>query len=124
LSLDVYGVIVWNNEYDSMSTGQKVACLGPYVDVVYPMVYPSHFGPGFGGFANPGDEPYYFVAESLKLFNKYLEGTNTEVRPWLQAFAWRVNNYGQWYVDEQVKATNDQGWKGYALWNAGNNYFY
>ena len=124
LSLDVYGVIVWNNEYDSKSTGQKMACLGPYIDVVYPMVYPSHFGPGFGGHANPGDAPYYFVAESLELFNKYLEGTNTEVRPWLQAFAWRVNNYGQWYVDEQVKATNDQGWKGYALWNAGNNYFY
>ncbi len=124
LSLDVYGVIVWNNEYDSRSTGQKMACLGPYIDVVYPMVYPSHFGPGFAGYANPGDEPYYFVAESLRLFNKYLEGTNTEVRPWLQAFAWRVNNYGQWYVDAQVKATNDQGWKGYALWNAGNNYFY
>lgn len=124
LSLDVYGVIVWNNEYDSRSTGQKMACLGPYIDVVYPMVYPSHFGPGFGGYASPGDEPYYFVAESLRLFNKYLEGTDTEVRPWLQAFAWRVSNYGQWYVDEQVKATNDQGWKGYALWNAGNNYFY
>lgn len=123
LSMDVYGVIVWNNEYDSRSTGQKMACLGPYIDVVYPMVYPSHFGPGFAGFSNPGDEPYYFVAESLKLFNKYLEGTNTEVRPWLQAFAWHVTNYGGWYVDEQVKATNDLGWRGYALWNAGNNYF-
>ncbi|MFC1600095.1 putative glycoside hydrolase [Patescibacteria group bacterium] len=124
LSLDVYGVIVWNNEYDSRSTGQKMACLGPYIDVVYPMVYPSHFGPGFGGHANPGDAPYYFVSESIKLFEKYLEGTDTEIRPWLQAFAWRVNNYGQWYIDEQVKATNDEGWQGYALWNAGNNYTY
>lgn len=124
LSLDVYGVIVWNNEYDSRSTGQKMACLGPYIDVVYPMVYPSHFGPGFGGYANPGDEPYYFVAESIRLFEKYLEGTDTEIRPWLQAFAWRVSNYGNWYIDEQVKATNDEGWNGYALWNAGNNYIY
>jgi peptidoglycan/xylan/chitin deacetylase (PgdA/CDA1 family) len=123
LSMDVYGVIVWNNEYDSQSTGQKMGCLGPYIDVVYPMVYPSHFGPGFAGFANPGDEPYYFVQESMALFNKYLEGTKTAVRPWLQAFAWRVNNYGQWYIDEQIKAAYDEGAKGYALWNAGNNYF-
>lgn len=124
LSLDVYGVIVWNNEYDSQSTGQKMGCLGPFIDVVYPMVYPSHFGPGFGGFGNPGDHPYYFVQESMALFKKYLEGTNTAIRPWLQAFAWRVSNYGQWYIDEQVKATYDEGGAGYCLWNAGNNYFY
>ena len=124
LSLDVYGVIVWNNEYDSMSTGQKMGCLAPFIDVVYPMVYPSHFGPGFGGYANPGDHPYFFVQESMKLFRKYLEGTDTAIRPWLQAFAWRVNNYGRWYIDEQVKAAYDEGAKGYALWNAGNNYFY
>jgi hypothetical protein len=123
LSLDVYGVIVWNDGYDSRSTGQKVECLGPFIDVVYPMVYPSHFGPGFAGYASPGDEPYYFVHESLKLFDHYLQGTNTQIRPWLQAFAWRVSNYGQWYVDEQVKAAHDLGIDEYTLWNASNRYF-
>jgi len=123
LGLDVYGVIVWNNGYDARSTGQRMECLGPYIDTVYPMVYPSHFGSGFAGFDSPGDHPYYFVNESIKLFQKYLEGTNTEIRPWLQAFSWRVSNYGQWYIDEQIKASNDAGVKGYALWNAGNKYF-
>jgi len=123
LSLDVYGVIAWNNGYDARSTGQRMECLGPYIDVVYPMVYPSHFGPGFAGFDKPGDHPYYFVNESIKLFQKYLKGTNTEIRPWLQAFSWRVSNYGQWYIDKQVKATNDAGVNGYALWNASNKYF-
>ena len=123
LSLDVYGVIAWNGGYDSISTGQKMECLGPYIDVVYPMVYPSHFGPGFAGFDKPGDNPYYFVDESIKLFQEALEGTNTEIRPWLQAFDWGVSNYGQWYIDDQVRATNDNGINGYALWNASNNYF-
>jgi peptidoglycan/xylan/chitin deacetylase (PgdA/CDA1 family) len=123
LSLDVYGVITWNNAYDSRSTGQKMECLGPFIDVVYPMVYPSHFGPGFGGFDNPGDHPYYFVDESMQLFTHYLRGTDTKIRPWLQAFAWRVNNYGQWYIDEQVKAAADNGIDEYALWNASNRYF-
>ena len=98
-------------------------CLGPYIDVVYPMIYPSHFGPGFAGYSKPGDHPYYFVQESLSLFKAALEGTNTEIRPWLQAFAWRVTNYGWWYVEEQVKAANDEGIEGYALWNASNVYF-
>ncbi|MBA4336370.1 hypothetical protein C0416_01165 [bacterium] len=123
LSLDVYGVIAWNGGYDSISTGQKMECLGPYIDVVYPMVYPSHFGPGFAGFDKPGDNPYYFVDVSIKLFQEALEGTNTEIRPWLQAFSWGVSNYGWGYVEEQIKATNDNGINGYALWNASNNYF-
>jgi peptidoglycan/xylan/chitin deacetylase (PgdA/CDA1 family) len=123
LSLDVYGVIAWNEGYDARSTGQRMECLGPYIDVVYPMVYPSHFGPGFAGYDNPGDHPYYFVAESLRLFKIYLEGTDTVIRPWLQAFAWRVSDYGNWYIDEQVRAASDEGVYGYALWNAGNRYF-
>ncbi|MFC1655477.1 putative glycoside hydrolase [Patescibacteria group bacterium] len=123
LSLDVYGVIAWNDGYDARSTGQRMECLGPYIDVVYPMVYPSHFGPGFAGYDNPGDHPYYFVAESVRLFRHYLQGTNTDIRPWLQAFAWRVSDYGPWYIDEQVKGASDEGVYEYALWNAGNRYF-
>lgn len=122
-SLDVYGVIAWNEGYDAISTGQKMECLGQYIDVVYPMVYPSHFGPGFGGYDSPADHPYYFVSESIKLFKHYLQGTNTKIRPWLQAFPWRVSDYGPWYIDEQVKAANDEGIHEYTLWNAGNFYF-
>ncbi len=123
LSLDVYGVIAWNDGYDARSTGQRMECLGPYIDVVYPMVYPSHFGPGFAGYDKPGDHPYYFVDESIRLFQQLLVATDTEIRPWIQAFAWGVSDYGQWYIDEQVRATNDRGLKGYALWNAANRYF-
>ncbi|MBN1494357.1 polysaccharide deacetylase family protein [Candidatus Peregrinibacteria bacterium] len=123
LSMDVYGVIVWNNAYDSQSTGQRMECLGQYIDVVYPMIYPSHFGPGFAGFANPADSPEYFVSESIRLFNQYLAGTSVKIRPWLQAFAWRVSDYGWWYVNAQVKAAHETGVDEYALWNAGNVYF-
>lgn len=123
LSLDVYGVIAWNDGYDARSTGQRMECLGPYIDVVYPMVYPSHFGPGFAGFDKPGDHPYYFVDESIRLFQELLVETDTEIRPWIQAFAWGVSDYGWWYVEDQIRAANDRGVKGYALWNASNRYF-
>ena len=60
VGVDIFGVVVWNNQYDSNSTGQRIGELAPYIDVVYPMIYPSHFGPGFAGIKNPvrrGESP-------------------------------------------------------------------
>ena len=51
-----------------------------------------------------------------------LAGKNTVVRPWLQAFRWRVSNYNSQYIKTQIKATDDSGAKGYLFWNAANDY--
>jgi hypothetical protein len=51
-----------------------------------------------------------------------LAGGRAVVRPWLQAFRWRVSNYNGQYIITQVKATNDSGAKGYLFWNASNDY--
>lgn len=123
IGVDVFGIVVWNNEYDAGSTGQKMAELAPYIDTVYPMIYPSHFGPGFAGYKKPGDAPYFFIGESVKLFKEILPpAAGVQIRPWLQAFAYRVSNYGPAYVAEQVRAVHDQGLKSFVLWNAGNNF--
>ncbi len=122
LGIDVYGVVAWHDGYDSKSTGQKIEELAPYTDVIYPMIYPSHFGPGFGGKKNPADEPYYFVSQSLKLFQKLIGKNPVQLRPWLQGFALHVTNFSPSYMQKQVKAVYNTGFNSFAIWNAANRY--
>ncbi|MNY02624.1 hypothetical protein D3C86_1352030 [compost metagenome] len=122
LSLDVFGVVAWEEGVDVKHTGQRLEDLGKYADVISPMVYPSHFYPPFLGHKSPANEPYYFVNEGVKRTLKKTEGTGIVVRPWLQAFKFMVKNYGPDYVATQIKANDDAKGVGYLLWNAGNNY--
>lgn len=122
IGVDVFGIVVWNNQYDSNSTGQRIGELAPYIDVVYPMVYPSHFNEGFAGYKKPGDEPYYFVHESVKLFQNLVADYPVVVRPWLQAFPYKVSRYDGEYVGKEVAAAREDGVNSFSLWNAGNNY--
>lgn len=122
LALDLFGIVVWNNGFDGRIIGQNVSELSKYVDVLYPMIYPSHFAAGFGGRANPADDPYYFVHESLKLFQREMAGKRAKLRPWLQAFRMRVSNFWKPYIEKQIQAAKDAGVEEFALWNAGNNY--
>jgi len=121
VSLDIFGIAVWDNVSWKV-VGQNIGELGKHVDAIYPMPYPSHFGPGWGGHKNPADEPYFFVQETSKKFVEGVAGTNTEIRPWFQAFTMRVTNYGPWYIQEQQKAADDIALPGWVLWNARNDY--
>lgn len=122
VSIDVYGVIAWQQSIDERITGQRVQDLAKHTDFICPMVYPSHFGPGFDKYAKPGDQPYYFVSKGVSKLAKITEGTGVSIRPWLQAFPWRVSNYGPAYVTTQIKAAHDEKAVGYMMWNAGNKY--
>lgn len=122
LSADLFGVVAWNNGYDGYLIGQKVECLAPYLDAIYPMVYPSHYGDGFGGISNPGGQPYVIVQRSLELFQDLTAGTRAEIRPWLQGFAWGATGYGTEYVRKQIQAGVDIGIDGFIIWNASNRY--
>ena len=64
----------------------------PYLDVVSPMLYPSHFYPGFDDVINPVQHPYYFVNQGCERLRQLAEAFGVEVRPWLQAFPYRVPN--------------------------------
>lgn len=123
IGADIFGIVGWNNEYDAKSTGQKIECIAPYLDVIYPMGYPSHFGPGFAGHTNPADEPYYFIKKTSDYFVGYAKGTGVHIRPWLQSFRYRVTiPYNGDYIFQQMKAARDAGGDGFVLWNAGNGY--
>lgn len=120
LSIDIFGVVAWGKEVDVRSTGQRIESLAKYCDVISPMLYPSHFSNNFNGFSNPGDHPYHFIYEGCKKVAD--KAGHTVVRPWLQAFGWRVSSYNEQYILHQVKASNDSGARGYLFWNASNNY--
>ncbi len=131
LGVDVFGAAIWGN-VDWKIVGQNIEQLSPYVDVIYPMTYPSHVSPGYYGFYDVYYEPYNFVHESTKKFfeasNKEAdpeieasEDVSTEIRPWVQGFAWRVV-FNEDYVNRQVEAGYDGGANGYMIWNAQNNY--
>lgn len=121
LSIDIFGVVAWGKGVDIESTGQRIDLLAKHCDIISPMLYPSHFNDDFDGYARPGDNPYYFIYSGCRKVIQ-LAGKNTVVRPWLQAFRWRVSNYNSQYIKTQIKATNDSGAKGYLFWNASNDY--
>lgn len=122
VSIDVFGIVVWEN-ISWKVIGQNIAELAKYVDAIYPMPYPSHFGYGWGGHQNPANEPYFFVQETTKKFIEQTAGTGVQIRPWLQGFSLRVSRFGPNYIKEQIRALNDINIQEFSVWNAANNYW-
>lgn len=121
LSADLYGIMAWDRTEDLALTGQHVPSLAPHLDVICPMIYPSHFEPGFEGLARPGDHPELMITAGVSRFAAQA-GPGTLIRPWLQAFPWRVTDYGAGYVAAQIRAAEAAGAAGWCLWNPAGRY--
>lgn len=122
LSADVFGVLAWNVESDVLRLGQDIKELIKYVDYLSPMIYPSHFGEGFGGFVN-GNNPYLTIKESMEEFIELVGADNKEkLRPWLQGFVYKAPNFSSEYIYAQVKALKDLDIDDFLIWNASNKY--
>ncbi len=55
-SADIFGMTTV--VFDDMGIGQVLERALPYFDYIAPMVYPSHFGKGFHGYADPNKNVY------------------------------------------------------------------
>ncbi|MTI85533.1 MAG: hypothetical protein FH756_16965 [Firmicutes bacterium] len=117
LSAAVFGFIGYAK--DDLRIGQRPERMGPYLDYMSPMVYPSHYSPGNYGFANPNANPYGMVDKSLADFERLLHPTGCKIRPWLQSFTLGAPRYGREEIQAQIKATEDHGINTWLLWNAG-----
>jgi hypothetical protein len=117
VSADVFGLSATRN----MGIGQRPDRIAQFLDAIYPMVYPSHFGPGEYNLPDPNAQPGRTVALALRDFDSALQGTNTRLVPWLQDFS-----LGRTYtiddVRQQIQATRDAGAEGFMLWNAAGVY--
>ncbi len=122
IGIDIFGIVAWGEEVDVRATGQRIERLTAFVDVVSPMLYPSHFNKGFDGFENPADEGYHFYYQGVKRVLEKSAKQAIVVRPWLQAFRWRVNNYNEQYIRDQIRGSNAGGGLGWMMWNASNDY--
>jgi hypothetical protein len=122
LSADIFGVIAWERQADLARTGQDLVALLPYLDVVSPMLYPSHFYPGFDDVVNPAAHPYYFVNRGCERLRQLAAAYGVEVRPWLQAFPYRVPSMDHTYITEQIAAAEDGGARGWLLWHPSADY--
>jgi len=122
VAVDIFGVTAWQSRVDIDNLGQDLKRMGEYLDVLSPMLYPSHFHAGYDGYANPGSEPYYFVHTGVKQAKVILSQEATALVPWIQGFDMNSPNFGKNYIREQVRACEEEGAKGFLIWNAGNNY--
>ena len=120
VSADVFGLVGMN---DYVGIGQVVSKMAPHLDVLCPMVYPSHYPAGAYGYENPDAYPYEIVDLAMADFGTKARAVNPEIeiRPWLQDFDY-ISTYEPADVEAQVKATYDAGLKGWILWNAGAEY--
>lgn len=129
VTADVFGTII-GSETDVRQVGQDYVELGRIVDVLSPMVYPSHYGNHVFGLEVPDAKPYETVLAALEGSAKELESVPGErragVRPWLQAFtaSWVEGHisYGGDQIRQQIQAVYDAGYEEWILWNAANRY--
>ncbi len=100
-----------------MGIGQIPRRFAKHVHAIYAMTYPSLFGPGELGIADPGAAPGATVSRALRRFDRSLEGRDALLLPWIQDFSYSVP-YGKDEVRAQIFSARIAGAKGYLLWNA------
>jgi hypothetical protein len=113
LSADIFAIVVSSPTDEGI--GQRPEDLSQAVDAISPMVYPSHYSPGWLGFPDPNDHPGPVTADAIEDALPRL-APGTVLRPWLQAF---------YYTPAQIlegineAESRDVGWM---LWHAGGVY--
>ncbi|HEX6560385.1 MAG TPA: putative glycoside hydrolase [Longimicrobiales bacterium] len=122
VTADVFGLTVTTD--GDMGIGQQWEKMVDAVDVVLPMVYPSHFIPGNYGLRNPNAAPYRTVRRSMEdaLRRSKPIANAAQIRPWLQAFTLGPPHYAPAHVRAQIQAVYDVGLTEWVLWNPGSNY--
>lgn len=119
VSADVFGLAATRD----LGIGQIPKRIGRYLDAIYPMVYPSHFGPGEYNLDDPNGNPGGTVAYALRDFNRQLAGINgVRIIPWLQDFSWAGRTYGLAELQAQIDSARRAKTGGYLLWNAAGIY--
>jgi hypothetical protein len=108
VSADIFGIIM--STTDDQGIGQRVTDLSSAADAISPMIYPSHYGPGWRNLERPNDHPGIVVSDALATGLPKATG-GALIRPWLQAFA-----HSPEQVRESIDAAEAMG-VGWMLWS-------
>ena len=117
VSADVFGLAATND----LGVGQAPKQIARVVDVISPMAYPSHFGPGQYGLADPQASPGMTVGYALSDFKKAVRRSDAELVPWIQDFT-MGRRFTLADIQDEVLAVRSSGARGYLLWNASGEY--
>ncbi len=118
LSADLFGRVVYNRD-DII--GQKIENFAKHADIIYPMLYPSHFTGDRDRLANPGETVRDGTARGLER----VKGTRATVQPFIQAFGYNIGwaRVGlERYVALQIDGAESTGARGWVAWNAKGEY--
>lgn len=119
ISTDIYGFNSWYSFGNWI--GQDMEEFSRIVDVISPMVYPSHFGRRFYMKGKRELRPYRIVHDGGKRAVD-IAAPETVIRPYLQAFRMMSPTWGTGYILNQVRGARESGCSGFTFWNARGKY--
>jgi len=120
---DIFGLVTTVG--GALEVGQQWEHVSPNVDVVLPMVYPSHYPPGSFQLPHPNAAPYdviHIAISRARERDEKLGIKGEHIRPWLQAFSLGKPPYGPHEIEEQKRAVYDSGYDGWVMWEPGSRY--
>ena len=122
VTADVFGLTA--TDTTDMGIGQQWEMFVDQVDVVLPMIYPSHFARGTYKLRNPNAHPYATINNVLKdAIARSASVTNAaKIIPWYQDFTLGRPRYSATEIRAQKKAGYDNGFQSWILWNPKSNY--
>ncbi|WP_435925794.1 putative glycoside hydrolase [Paenibacillus sp. DYY-L-2] len=129
VSVDIFGYAASVPAAEGI--GQDFVKISDQVDIICPMIYPSHYTTGWFNAKDPDKAPYQTIKGAVKDTLEKLEPLGDKkpiIRPWIQDFtaSWlgkgHYTKYGKHEVEEQIRALNEMNIDEYLLWNANNRY--
>jgi hypothetical protein len=129
VSVDIFGYAASVPAAEGI--GQDFVKISENVDVISPMIYPSHYSDGWFGSKVPDAAPYATINGAMidtlkKLAPIEKAGLKPVIRPWIQDFtaSWIKGHikYGKLEIEEQIRGLEANGIHEFLLWNANNNY--
>jgi hypothetical protein len=120
---DIFGLVATVG--GALEVGQRWEPMVKAVDVVLPMVYPSHYPRGSFGIPRPNADPYNVIHTAIsrgRVRTEALGLKGERVRPWLQAFTLGQPKYGPGEIEAQKKAVYDSGYESWVMWHPGSSY--
>ncbi|GAA0133839.1 hypothetical protein YSY43_06790 [Paenibacillus sp. YSY-4.3] len=129
ISVDIFGYAASVPAAEGI--GQDFVKISENVDIICPMIYPSHYTTGWFNAKDPDMAPYQTIRGATIDTQKKLEPLGDKqpvIRPWIQDFtaSWlgkgHYIKYGKHEVEEQIRALKELNVDEYLLWNASNRY--
>ena len=113
LGASVYGIAASRPQ----EIAQDIPRLAQHTDFLSPMLYPSHWGKGEYGIADPNRSPGPITTKSLEDFQREMQDAPAALVPWFQDFTLGIP-YGESEVRAQIDAAAEMGVKDFLLWDA------